>query len=153
MTKRKYTDEEVIKALEFCVSNKYTCDGCPCVEGKFECVTNEPKFALDLINRQRAEIESLTQNNISTKYPTRVLCSLGVIFTKSLEDYDKLIGDISAEAIKEFAERLKEIKIKYALPLLGLQTKTEIESYVDDILLQMRDGIDRLVKEMTEGKQ
>ena len=69
------------------------------------------------------------------------------------ENWEQAYKNAKAEAIKEFAERVKEIKVKYGLPLLGLHTKTEIENYVDDILLQMRDGIDRLVKEMTEGKQ
>ena len=31
-----------------------------------------------------------------------------MVCSKSIEDYDRLVGDIGAEAIKEFAERLKE---------------------------------------------
>lgn len=61
--------------------------------------------ALDLINRQNAEIERLKEE--TEEYPFK--CKVGnnsEVHSKSIEDYDKLIGDISAEAIKEFAERL-----------------------------------------------
>lgn len=50
--------------------------------------------------------------------------------------------------MKQFAEKVKEIKVKYSLPLFGLQTRDEIENYADDILIQLRDCIDTLVKEM-----
>ncbi len=60
--------------------------------------------------------------------------------------------DARAEAIKEFAERLKETPIKLGLPLLGLLTKSEIEGYFNHTLLQVRDAIDNLVAEMMEDK-
>lgn len=53
-----------------------------------------------------------------------------------------------SEIIDEFAERLKEAPIKCALPLLGLQTKDEIEEYFNDIMLQVQDAIDSISKEM-----
>ena len=57
----KMTDEQIIKALECCVSNNLdSCDDCPI---KIECFTETvdcKKEALDLINRQKAEIERLT---------------------------------------------------------------------------------------------
>lgn len=136
MTEHKFTDEHIIKALDICGHFEACAD---CVLGDLggidKCIHTLMLNALDLINRQRAEIE---------KWQLAYDCA------------DSALRELSvtrSEAIKEFAERLKEIKIKYALPLLGLQTKDEIERYVDDILLQMRDGIDRLIKEMTEGKQ
>ena len=148
MTERKFTDEQIIKALECCVNG--TSEAClKCTFGLTPpypvCKTMVEKYALDLINRQRAEIESLTQNNISTKYPNRVLCSLGVIFTKSLEDYDKLIGDISAEAIKEFAEKLKQ-KASTTFICNHKDGINEIIGYHFS-----PTTIDNLVKEMTES--
>lgn len=127
---RKSIGKEVIRALECCANGE--CDECPYQESS-PCKEYLNNAALDIINRQRAEIEAWETGQ------------------KALQK--NLSQIIKAEAIKEFAERVKEIKVKYALPLLGLQTKTEIENYVDDILSQMRDGIDRLAKEMTEGKQ
>lgn len=53
--------------------------------------------------------------------------------------------------IKDFAEKLKETPIKCGIPLLGLSTKVEIEEYFNDIMMQVRDAIDTLVKEMVEG--
>lgn len=50
--------------------------------------------------------------------------------------------------IDEFAERLKEAPIKCGLPLLGLSTKGEIEEYFNGIMLQVRDAIDNIAKEM-----
>lgn len=52
------------------------------------------------------------------------------------------------EAIKQFAKKVKEIKVKVALPLLGLSSKREIEDYANDILMQMSVGINKLLKEL-----
>lgn len=74
------SDEDIIKALECCIKND--CDNCP-----FDSLLNYSdclKGFLDLINRQKAEIERLKQ--------------------KPLYDFYKE----KSEAIKEFAERLKE---------------------------------------------
>ena len=56
------------------------------------------------VDRLQSEIKMLTENSISAKYPCCVLVGNGVICTKSLEDYDKLIGDISS-----FEEHKKEV--------------------------------------------
>ena len=81
-------DKEIINALECCI-NSVGCHACP--RNKY-CDGLEPmQNALDLINRQQAEIERLN-NNISAMATT-------------------LINSAQAtrnEAIKEFAERLKE---------------------------------------------
>ena len=55
------TDNEIIKALECCCSPKVNaCDDCPFHKRCYE--NNEwlEKEAIDLINRQKAEIERLT---------------------------------------------------------------------------------------------
>ena len=73
------SDEDIIKALECCIKND--CDNCP-----FDSFLNFRdclKSFLDLINRQKAEIERLKQ--------------------KPLYDFYKE----KSEAIKEFAERVK----------------------------------------------
>ena len=83
------TDAEIIKALE-CIASKENvlCDSCP--NKKFhllECHRQGAKNALDLINRQKAEIERLKKG-----------WKADVIETENTK----------AEAVKEFAERLKE---------------------------------------------
>lgn len=53
-----------------------------------------------------------------------------------------------AEVIDEFAQKLKEAPIKCGIPLLGLSTKEEIEEYFNGVMLQVRDAIDSIAKEM-----
>ena len=69
------------------------------------------KDLLRLANRQNAEIERLqtenkllVENNISTKYPCCVLCGNAVISTKTLDDYDNLIGYGQAETARELSK-------------------------------------------------
>jgi hypothetical protein len=76
------TDNEIIKALECCsVETEEICHNkaCPLIKDR-RCVTTLSRNALDLINRQQAEIERLLQK----------------------------LQQPQAEAIKEFAERLKK---------------------------------------------
>ena len=87
--------------------------------------------------RLKAENKLLIDNDVSNKYPNCVLVEKGRIYTRTLEDYDKLIGDISAEAYKEFAERLKT---EYAKGMSWFKKK---ESYYVDV-----SDIDNLLKEL-----
>lgn len=60
----KLTDAEIKKALEICTSEHLGCeDGCP-LDG-MNCGDEIPKLALDLINRQEAEI-AVSQRRIAT---------------------------------------------------------------------------------------
>ena len=114
------TDNEIIKALEICANNG-DCKECAINPHKGNygyCTSLAIKTALDLINRQKAEIERFTIDlkilqHATTKYPHCVLGSNFAVFTESLEEYDKLIASISTEAVKEFAERLKEYVESY----------------------------------------
>lgn len=56
-----------------------------------------------------------------------------------------------SEVVDEFVKRLKEEPIKLSLPLFGLSTKDEIEEYFNDILLEVRDAINRVAKEIKGG--
>lgn len=123
------TDNDIMKALR-CCADRY-CKGCS-EQGKANCRESIAALAWDLICRQKAEIAEY-QKHIDQD----------IIYQKAVE----------VEAIKGFAERLKEAPIKMGIPLLGLQTKSEIEEYFNGILLQFRDAIDDLVKEMTEEKE
>ena len=94
----KFTDEEVIKALEVCVDNS-SCKECPINpnHGNYGYCTNLAlTYALDLIKRQKAEIELLkeaTTNTINTSI------EFGL-------DKEGQIKKAKVEAVKEFAERL-----------------------------------------------
>ena len=89
------------------------------------------------VERLKRELDLVIENSISARYPHCVLCGNGAILTKSLEEYDELIADISAEAYKEFAERLKT---EYAKGMSWFKKK---ESYYVDV-----GDIDNLAKEM-----
>lgn len=55
------TDEQIIKALEYCSEDDFCVSQCPFFESTHCDKTQIARFALDLINRQKAEIERLTK--------------------------------------------------------------------------------------------
>lgn len=73
-------DNDIIKAIEYCFDEDAPCEGCPMFNKNF-CKTELLKSALDLINRQKAEISMLNE-----------------------------ILDIRNATIKEFEEKLKSHK-------------------------------------------
>ena len=101
MTDHKFTDEEIIKALEWCRTAKmvtmkfFKCDR------PLEITTTEKEICfgdvLDLINRQKAEIEELNTN-------------LALAFDNAKNNTIERIREhtIRFVTINEFAERLKE---------------------------------------------
>ena len=113
------TDKEIIKALECCTKGNTSdvCADCP-LRTTDICTEEENgvlKLALDLNNRQQAEIERLEQE----------------LFDRSLT-----IETWKWEAIKEFAERLKNA----TLPIrIGGQYNYDVIS---------KQSIDHILKEM-----
>lgn len=117
MTEHKFTDEEIIKALELCFTpkgTKDTCSKCPFHEFRALCKVERDRTALALINRQKAEIERLKK-----------VCDLS---NRACRELRKRIEPIKSEAIKEFAERLKP-KLSYY-----------DEVYVDNLVKEMTEG-------------
>ena len=109
------TDEQIIKALKRCFTRGFDesdCYECPFYTATAKCTEDLRDSVLDFINRQKAEIE---------RYK-------GVI--KILEND---VANAKYEAIKEFAERLKE---KFGI--------------ADCIVTVDSNDIDDLVKEMEE---
>ena len=136
------TDKEIIKALEGCGSGSGGCKQCPMFEDCRKDIHALEKYALDLINRQQAEIEYL-KKVIETMTNEQILSA-----TEAKKEIDRLIDEIDelnieiaklyfkkdkakAEAIKEFVERLKK--------RMG---------YCDLPIVIVRHHIDNLVKEM-----
>ena len=98
MTDKKYTNEEIVKALEDYIK-----------ENEFEYfhsnIMNEYpliKKSLDIINRQKAEIEKL-RAKVETR--TQEKLALGRIYTQKLKTVKY---ETYYEAYKEFAERIRE---------------------------------------------
>ena len=80
------TDKEIIKALEHCSGNG-KCRDCSYYKFHAECLDILDKDVLALINRKQAEIERLNANFVKV---------------------NKIVKAIKLEAIKEFAEKVKD---------------------------------------------
>ena len=141
---KKFTDEQIIKALECCIAQEnfeeISCEICP-YERVCDCKEIVLQNALDLINRQKAEIENLKQ--IIDEEDREILkLQKRIVFWR--EDLNYQPEKIKSEAIKEFAEKVKE-EIRF----------DDCEYDCADCNYGCRKtmlAIDNLVKEMTEGK-
>lgn len=128
------TDNEIIKALECCLKTGH-CTGCPF---RSKCDKDEDLFnyALDLINRQQETIKTLR----------KCVEQHHIIRKDGKSPLSLLTEEIKAKAIKEFAERLKEIckKRQYVI------TEKTNFGVINKQYLQVVDknDIDNLVKEM-----
>jgi hypothetical protein len=105
------TDKEIIKALECCISAE-SC--CVCGYTKMCDGTTIHQFALDLINRQKAEIDQYAQDQHELMIEMDKLFDTVEKQKAEIErlkiEKDNLIrtyAECQAEAVKEFIERLK----------------------------------------------
>ncbi len=92
MSDKKFTDEEIKSSLEV-IATTQNCNECKirnCKWGTCNCSQITANVALDLISRQKEEIERLKNRDMQ------------------VEVSDKLEREIKAEAYKEFAEKLEE---------------------------------------------
>ena len=126
------TDNDIVKALECCTNEPtLNCRNCPYEESCNMGRSDMQKAALDLINRQKAEIERLN-GCVKTEEEVRVIAK---------ETIRVGVNSIRAEAIKEFAERLKNC-IHEDMPSI-----CDRAGYIAE---DLPDSIDNLVKELTE---
>ena len=94
MTDKKITDEEIKSSLEVIATTR-NCNECKirnCKWGTCNCSQITANAALDLINRQEAEIEKLKGSTI----------------VSNIMESQRIKREAKAEAYKEFAERLNE---------------------------------------------
>lgn len=170
------TDNEIIKALEFCISDDYTCVECPYADTKhmigdeYELMPNGKTYdefscdewlkldLFDLINRQKADIKKLTSGKCvylsddeTTEYCVEGPCP----------NY-KTEAQIKVEAYKEFAKKVND-EISEAVysnhrAITERINEHNANRYEDKIcsmwddqitaLVSIRFYIDNLVKEM-----
>ena len=123
-------DNDIIQALKCCTgqNGEDACVVCPFINTD-NCMRNE-KLALDLINRQKAEIQKL---QIDNKKLTVNMNAFGAGMKRLAKD----LKNAKAEAIKEFAERLKECAYQ-----------SSDWSHGEHPYVVEKDDIDRLVEEM-----
>ena len=96
MTDKKLTDSEFVKALECCCEDSGCPDICPLKDMAYvgDCVQVKSKHALDLINRQKAEIEKL-ESDLETLNGQYLILDMAIETAK-------------AEAYKECIEKVKD---------------------------------------------
>ena len=149
------TDNDIIQALKCCTgqNGEDACVVCPFINTE-NCMKIE-KLALDLINRQRAEIEGLKIANekmyVANKEQEAEIDKLCIeidelIIAKDLlfDEAKALILKAKAEAIQGFADRLKENTIEVDVSFgYGKEHYTEAVTLIE---------IDNLVKEMISEK-
>ncbi len=120
------SDNDIIKALECCsVHGLLKCEKCPKKNEGVTCMYALSKDALNLINRQQAEIERLNIRNKALAAITK--------------NYDWKFVKAKSEAIKEFWKRFDKVLCENIGPSKRVYWKIS------------SDG-DNLVKEMTEVK-
>ena len=125
------TDNEIIKALKCCWHEKECIgDECPLFKPINDCAPLIAMEALDLINRQKAEMERLEAMVDAAEDYLNPLP-----FRNKFNEY---VENAKAEAVKEFAEAVK------------MQFYREFDEIIPSI---MADAIDTLVKEFTEGEK
>lgn len=128
MNDNKLTDNEIVEAMKRCIAGDCEETGCPLyneADTYAMCVTILLEKTLDLINRQKAEIERLKKELIEQQLKNNLLYETA--------------KEIKAEAIREFAERLKEKSyIQKPYGIYGV-----VDVYV----------INHIVEEMTEVKK
>ena len=93
MSEKKFTDNEIIKALECCTTKGVSCKDCPAFVKVDRSNCRQVLIgALNIINRQKAEIERLQS---------------GVI--EQHNAITEMIKQAKVKAVKEFALELKRI--------------------------------------------
>lgn len=154
------TDEQIIKALECCGNQMFSCTDKQC---KAKVMGN----ALDLINRQKAKIEALQMDNSQLQadnfnaIENAEHLSAEVEIWKEIAHRETNYIDIAkSEAIKEFAERLKSRTQKQWSEYRRIMDGNHIPSmpsweFWHGKVIEAEQTLNRignLVKEMTEGE-
>lgn len=129
MTDKKLTDEEIIKALECMlgminndVEYSINCRGCAFEDNTLcseICSDGVAKAALELINRQKAEIERLK----------------GFTIVNNIMESQRIKRETKAEAYKDFAEKLKVAAISCSIG--GRYYKIFTTRDIDNFLKEM----------------
>ena len=128
MDNKKLSDNEIIKAMEYCEDSADTdkhCLKCPYCNESY-CLDKMMADALSLINRQKAEIERL-ENNIEQVEESFI------DVREMMVGYKVKLDTAKEQTAKDFAERVKTKFDRYG-------AEHYYYSIVDDVLSEM--GVD-----------
>lgn len=130
MTDKKYTNGDIISSLKVIATTR-NCNECKirnCKWGTCNCEQITANAALELINRQKSEIERL-RAKVETR--TQEKLALGRVYTQKLKNAE-------AEAYKEFADMIMRKIVEVCNFDNGICARTLI----------LTESIDNLLKEM-----
>lgn len=148
------TDNEIIKAMQQCNGWNGRCLNCHLNSEGTDCKEKLNSYALYLIDRQRARIEKLKKENKILSINADTAFQDGLNEAQDLYA-EQVRQEIKSEAIKEFAERLKEkycneFEFNPRTNKRYIPTK-KLKTSCDWILHEVvPSSIDNLVKEMTK---
>lgn len=136
------TDNDIIKALEIHADNEAGCSECPIYHSDTgdTCAYELAQNALDLINRQKAEIERLSK--VRCHFPNDNYCKVVEVNEENeilKEENKRLIFDLETaktEVITEFEERLKKYYNR-----LDISQGNLISFHIDQIAKEMKEGV------------
>lgn len=130
-------DAEIIRALECHQNTRPTCAECPLYIRKqpIDCLEQLQRSALNLIRRQQADIEKLATQNVKLKKCFTIEFDdnkLKKIVKKTVDRITIDIKQAENEAIREFAEKLKE-KFEIADVVVTVDSK-DIDNLVEETI-------------------
>lgn len=131
MTDKKLTDNEIIKALECCLSPvAESCNDCPFYEENCLEISTE-RLALDLIYRQKEEIERLKNANRMFEFLEEA-----VYHTKGDLRFDFKTIEAKNDAISRFIDKFSNMQIVRieAIKDFVEKYKTEIKERYENIV-------------------
>lgn len=132
MTNKRYTDEEIVKALECCLCDNSECLQCQNKEVcKIECDELATK-TLDLITRKTLEIDRL---KVEIERLQKEVNLVSIQFQDLQEETD----EIKSKAYKEFANKLEE--------KCGIFTPLGV-NWIEEVKAVRVSDIDKILKEM-----
>ena len=124
------TDNEIIKALECCMKTEFISDCAKCEMLASDCKDTLIENALDLINRQKAEIERLTE-------------------TLDGETTENMRLKHEIEKLENESYRAK-VEISKHYDYMDKAANEAIDVFANSLKIKLNRMIDNLVKEMTE---
>lgn len=130
------TDNEIIKALECCIYKHGRCTSCPLyAEVTTVCQEKKDNYILDLINRQKVEIERLSieltaMRGAANSYRAEAERLEDEVnrLRDYCDDYGKFVDEprIRDEAIKEFADRLCDGRVSNDPVVIAVKVELEM---------------------------
>ena len=147
------TDNEIIKALECC--QDCNCKECPCcrvIDGGTYCTEIDEEEILDLIKRQKTEIDILIRKKESLRDEITELQAEVEKYKAEHKDFAKRLGNLATMEIMVFdranelkAETIKEFKAR----LINNIDDGELYNSNDDYWMTIQH-INAVAKEMAE---